>query len=148
MDPREVGAAVDLAISLYHTGASWGRVTLPPEARRKVELYCADPRNVVDAGSIQARVSFAVGGLHYFGIIDQSRDGAPWEIKYSKLPPRELVEEYLVQLLLYAYALRAPIGGIINVRNYGTSRPVFHVVKYTPNSLDVAKINALIRRGK
>ena len=55
-----------------------------------------------------------------------------WDIKYSKMGSRKCIIRYLPQLIVNAYAFNVEIGGIINVRNYGTSDPVYiHVESNT-----------------
>lgn len=149
MSNKAAGRVIDEAISCYHTGKKFnGRLT--SEFRSKLEAYKNDPcNNSVLPGSIQKFMEFRIDGNYFCGFVDQIRRDKTgrlsiWDVKYSDLPPKKLIQVYISQLLIYSYGLKIPVGGIVNIKNYLTMRPVFVAVDYMPNSIDILGLNHLL----
>ena len=151
---KQKGTSIDTAIGLYHTGGDYSALLLPPDLQHILDAYIADGENdVVMADSIQSPMKLRIGDNYYVGKIDQLRRSPRglqvWDIKYSKKKPKELLEFYLPQLMLYAYAFECRIGGIVNVRNYLTTDPVHIVVNYPcPSSLEMHALNLNMERQR
>jgi len=141
---REEGIIVDDAINQYHAPDRYpGPHVFPKHLQKKVRKYIADPfTSRVDPASIQAKKIFKFGRGTYTVQIDQVRDGAVWDVKYSRRGEESLLDYSLPQLVISAYAFGLRIGGIINVRNYGTSRPVYHHV--AESNLSVTELMCLV----
>lgn len=149
MENKEIGKLIDEAITCFHLGKKSPK-DMPKIVFDKLEAYKKDSRtkNVL-AWSVQQYIEFKFDGNIYCGFIDQLRmendEYRLWDIKYTTLPPRECLHYYLPQLLIYAYALQVKIGGIINMRNYGTNQPVYYAIDYKiPDAKDMACLNYLI----
>ena len=125
MRPRDEGILIDEAINAFHAPAVWRMPTLPRHLEIKFDAYREDQRSeAVDPRSVQARKTFNYGRGVYTVQIDQARGGKVWDVKFSRRSAEDLIFHSLPQLIIGAYAFNLRLGGIINVRNYDTSRPV------------------------
>lgn len=123
MVSKKLGAAVDEAITMFHL---LGRVDLSSfkkQEKKNLRAYFNDARtSTVITESVQKKIAFQKYGVYFSGRIDQARREDEvirvYDIKYSDLQPKKLIEYYLPQLICYAYALECEVGGIINVKNY------------------------------
>jgi hypothetical protein len=124
------GILVDAAINAFHRPDRYISPHLEGEMAEKVEAYKRDPRNKkVIKESLQKRINFKIGKNSYYGKLDQVREYNGkffvFDVKYSLVNSKKLLYHYIPSLVIYAYSLNIEVGGIINVRNYKTGKPVF-----------------------
>jgi len=146
MDVRSKGILIDSAINQYH----WKQniPVMPEDLQDIYDSYVADYEND-RVYSVQQSFKFTIDNSLYVGRADQIRHGnkglAVWDIKYSALQGKVLVDNYIESLMIYAYGLKVRIGGIINVRNYSNLLPVFHIIDAPcPKSSEMRILNNLI----
>ena len=144
--PREKGVAIDHAINQYHYGQPIP--VLSNDLQDIYEAYVNDFEND-NVYAIQQSIKFQVDGSWFVGRADQLRHSpsglAVWDVKYSYLEPTDIINKYIESLMIYAYGLKVRIGGIINVKNYGTNKPVFVSLDLPcPTTEDMRKLTRLI----
>ena len=147
---RLEGCLIDQAVNHFHVPYLYPMSHLTTnELEDKFEMYKEDERNEnVLKESIQKNVVVRIGKNKYLGRIDQVRKGIivhtayeVWDIKWSEKGAKPLLECSLPALIMYASALGCKVGGVINVKNYGTSNPVFVEVEDFDVRLAMKNIN-------